>query len=107
MSKKLILLNAFGNEFVEITCRKMSMTATQQNAEEMLSNTIPVTIRGFFVDVDEQFVYLSDTDEENSIISQAIPIDEIGHIKVLTEKDVYDELLEETGNEKPDKGHYN
>ena len=101
-----IFLQNFAGEFVEVILDMKVPQNIEVNAEgEVITVEGPLSVAGFVLDSDENFLFLSE-DGEN--VNQAIQLKDIKHIAIstVTEKDplIDERLLDE---ETPEDGSYN
>lgn len=81
----------FIGEYVEIVAR------------HSLTDTVPLVMEGYLLDMDDDFYYLSD--DANSIC-RAIRKDDLSAIEIANTKTVFDELLKQTPiKENPEDGN--
>lgn len=95
------LLDTFVTEYVEIITDLQSpqFMTMDENGQPSAGPSIPMVIAGFFMDMDEGFIYLSSSGEE---VDQALPVQTIKHIQI-TPVPTADE---ETVFEVPDDGSF-
>ena len=80
----------FVGEYVRLVTSSVSSTEVQ-NQKESVSQTGPVAIESYLVDMDDTFYYLGAVP---TAINQAIRIDNIIHIEIIDPRTMYDDLLE-------------
>ncbi len=80
----------FRNEFVSILTRtQIEHTVSTENSIESMKT--PLNIKGFLLDIDDEYYYLGMTQE---FINQTVKIDEVIHIEIVPEEaDLMEQLL--------------
>jgi len=63
---------------------------------------MPLTVTGFVMDVDDQFLYLS---PDGININQAFPMNELKHIQIVDVQDEVDQALDEASPPEDDRGY--
>lgn len=93
MVKKLTdtFFDIFAGEFVSITT-KLQQKVTQQTEENVLQSESFLSIQGFLVDKDDLYYYIGD--KPNSILA-AIKINEVVHVEITQEENVFTNILEQ------------
>lgn len=99
-----IFFETFAGEFCEIILsleipHNINMDS-EGNTHEM---RMPLTIQGFVMDADEDFIYLSPDGES---VNQAFPRRDLKHIQIIEPSNPMQDLLDETP-EPEDGSHYN
>ncbi len=80
----------FRNEFVSILTRTQ-IEHTVSTATSVESMKTPLNIKGFLLDIDDDYYYLGMTPE---FINQTVKIDEVIHIEIVPEEaDLMEQLL--------------
>jgi hypothetical protein len=93
----------FAGEFVEIILDLQITNSVNLDGEGNVHEMqMPLTLQGFVMDADDQFVYLS-PDGEN--INQAFPIKDLKHIAIVDVANPLQELLDEIPEPENDKGY--
>lgn len=103
MKKNNIFFETFAGEFVEIV-QDFEVTTSINATEEGYATEVrvPMTVTGFVMDSDGEFIYLS-PDGEN--VNQALPINTIKHIAIVDLKDPLEEVLDDIPSPDSDKGY--
>lgn len=97
----LFFLN-FHGEFVSFLLDSKT-TSTQQTEEEIHSAEIPLSVQGFFVDEDEQWVYLGKVQD---VMSAAIPKSRVLYVTIVEQEvDITNTILDEMEIPEPGKAN--
>jgi hypothetical protein len=97
------LLEIFINEYVEIL-QDYEVTTQVAMTEDGVAQPMrmPMTVTGYVMDSDGEFLYLSSNGEE---VNQALPISSIKHIGIVQPNDPMQNALDEV--ETPEGNTYN
>ncbi len=103
MAKTNLFFEMFAGEFVEIiTDLKIPQSINVDQEGNTTEVQMPLTVNGFFMDIDDNFVYLS-PDGEN--VKQSIPVNSIKYIEIVNLEQEAEEMLDNIPE--PDSGSYN
>lgn len=93
MAKKQIdmFFDIFAGEFVSITT-KLQQKITQQTEENILQSESFLSMQGFLVEKDDLYYYIGD--KPNSVLA-AIKINEVVHIEITQEENVFTNILDQ------------
>ena len=89
--KKNRLFDTFAGEFVEIVLGIEVPSSINIQEDHHHELRMPLILNGFLMDIDDQFIYLSNNGEE---VDQAFPVNELKHIQVIQLKDAATEMLD-------------
>ena len=95
MKKSNLFFETFAGEFVEIVQDFEITTSFNQHEDHMHEVRMPMTVSGFVMDTDDEFIYLS-PDGEN--VNQALPIHTIKHIGIVQASNELQDLLDSVPN---------
>lgn len=95
MTKEKDDLSLFGlcfhGEYVEIVT-----SLYQKNIEGdetgVIDQTLPIVLKGYILDMDDEYYYLGNTPEE---ISKAVKKEAVKYIEIISEQNVFDQILED------------
>lgn len=82
--------STFLGEYVGIMT-KMKSTIVQESEESSVTQTAPMLLKGYLLDMDTNYYYLGDTANE---VSQAIKKVQVFHIEIEKPMDALDHMLE-------------
>lgn len=93
MKKENVLFDTFVGEYVEIVLG-LEVTNSISLSEEGHAHEMkmPLTLVGFFMDIDGEFIYLS---SDGETVNQAFPKSELKHIQIVPVTDPIDEILDD------------
>lgn len=91
----------FAGEFLEIVQDFDVTTSFNMGEHGPQEVRMPMTVTGFLMDSDGEFLYLSPDGEE---INQALPIDSIKHIGIVELKDPEQSILDDVPEPENDLG---
>lgn len=98
-----IFFEMFAGEFCEMILDLQITNSVNLDSEGHAHNMqMPLTIQGFVMDVDQQFVYLS---PDGETINQAFPLKDLKHIAIVEVTNPLQELLDEVPEPDNDKGY--
>jgi hypothetical protein len=86
-----VMFESFIGEFVSLTTNStMTITETDSSGNQIMQ-TAHVQIEGFFVDMDEEFILLS---QDNQTVSEAVNIKSIISIRIIQDPKTHEEMVD-------------